>query len=332
MAIRSRLPFHRALEPHPFSLRHLPGAEAGRSAAARPRPLPHGAQGKRAGAGAGGKRPAASASAAAPVPARGWTWPARGPLIRGFGKGDRGGIDIAGQRGQPVVAARNGRVVYTGSGLVGYGRLVIIKHGERLLTAYAHNDRVVVKEGQTVRAGQKIAEMGEHRRRTGQAAFRGPPGRKAAEPAEVSSPAELSRRVARGGGGRDRAGAAWGRAESSSGGVPPVRSEAGPATTSRLSDASTLNVRHAAAVVHDLDAEAALHEGTKELRCRECLAGAGSEENHLGFVREDLPEVLLVEIIREQRRPGGDRAVRADDDAVVNDPALRSRNNPDRRR
>ena len=118
------------------------------------------AQGKRAGAGAGGKRSAASASAAAPVPAGGWTWPARGPLIRGFGKGDRGGIDIAGQRGQPVVAARNGRVVYAGSGLVGYGRLVIIKHSERLLTAYAHNDRVVVKEGQGVRAGQKIAEMG----------------------------------------------------------------------------------------------------------------------------------------------------------------------------
>ena len=118
------------------------------------------ARGKNAEPGPGPKRPAASASAAAPVPAGGWTWPARGRLIRGFGKGDRGGIDIAGQRGQPVVAARGGRVVYTGSGLVGYGRLVIIKHDERVLTAYAHNDRVVVKEGQTVRAGQKIAEMG----------------------------------------------------------------------------------------------------------------------------------------------------------------------------
>ena len=116
------------------------------------------AQGKKAGAaaGAGTKR----STVPAPVPAGGWTWPARGQLIRGFGKGDRGGIDIAGQRGQPVVAARDGRVVYSGSGLVGYGRLVIVKHGERLLTAYAHNDRVLVKEGQTVRAGQKIAEMG----------------------------------------------------------------------------------------------------------------------------------------------------------------------------
>ena len=112
------------------------------------------AQGTKAGAGT--KRPAGPAA----VPVGGWTWPARGQLIRGFGKGDRGGIDIGGRRGQPVVAARDGRVVYTGSGLVGYGRLVIVKHGERLLTAYAHNDRVLVKEGQTVRAGQKIAEMG----------------------------------------------------------------------------------------------------------------------------------------------------------------------------
>ena len=109
-------------------------------------------------AAAGAKRPAAPAPA--PVPAGGWTWPARGPLLRGFGKGDRGGIEIAGRQGQPVVAARGGRVVYAGSGLVGYGRLVIVKHSERLLTAYAHNDRLLVREGQTVRAGQKIAEMG----------------------------------------------------------------------------------------------------------------------------------------------------------------------------
>ena len=107
---------------------------------------------------AGAKRPASPA--AAPLPAGEWTWPAKGRLIRGFTSGDRTGIDIAGERGQPVVAARAGRVVYTGTGLVGYGRLVILKHSGRLLTAYAHNDRVLVKEGQTVRAGQRIAEMG----------------------------------------------------------------------------------------------------------------------------------------------------------------------------
>ena len=97
---------------------------------------------------------------AAPVSTRGWTWPAKGKLLRGYGKGERGGIDIGGRRGQPVVAAKGGRVVYAGSGLRGYGRLVILKHSERLLTAYAHNDRMLVKEGQTVRGGQKIAELG----------------------------------------------------------------------------------------------------------------------------------------------------------------------------
>ena len=105
-------------------------------------------------------RKGAPASTPAPETAGGWTWPAKGRVVRGFGKGDRGGIDIAGTRGQPVMAARDGRVVYAGSGLVGYGRLVIVKHTERLLTAYAHNDRVTVNEGQVVRAGQKIAEMG----------------------------------------------------------------------------------------------------------------------------------------------------------------------------
>ena len=94
------------------------------------------------------------------MPAGGWTWPARGRLIGAFGKGGRSGIDIAGRLGQPVLAARAGKVVYTGSGLAGYGLLVILKHSGRLLTAYAHNDRVLVREGQAVRAGQKIAEMG----------------------------------------------------------------------------------------------------------------------------------------------------------------------------
>ena len=112
------------------------------------------------GTGTGTGRKRAAQVAPAPISAGGWTWPAKGRLIGGFGKGDRGGIDIAGRRGQPVVAARDGRVVYTGSGLVGYGRLVIIKHAGRLLTAYAHNDRLLVKEGQTVRAGRQIAEMG----------------------------------------------------------------------------------------------------------------------------------------------------------------------------
>ncbi|MFP4079904.1 MAG: peptidoglycan DD-metalloendopeptidase family protein [Ectothiorhodospira sp.] len=71
------------------------------------------------------------------------------------------GIGIAGQAGQPVRAAAAGRVVYSGSGLVGYGKLIIIKHDQRYLSAYAHNDKILVKEGVEVGAGEKIAAMGE---------------------------------------------------------------------------------------------------------------------------------------------------------------------------
>ncbi len=70
------------------------------------------------------------------------------------------GIDIAGKRGSPIVAAADGKVVYTGDALKGYGKLVIIKHSDSYLSAYAHNDAILVKEQQWVRAGQKIAQMG----------------------------------------------------------------------------------------------------------------------------------------------------------------------------
>ena len=72
----------------------------------------------------------------------------------------RSGIDIAGELGTPVQVAANGRVVYAGSGLIGYGRIIIVKHDERFLTVYAHNSRLVANEGDNVRRGQKIAEMG----------------------------------------------------------------------------------------------------------------------------------------------------------------------------
>ncbi len=89
-----------------------------------------------------------------------WAWPANGPTIAQFEEGKRKGLVIGGKAGDPVVAAGDGRVVYAGSGLRGYGNLVIIKHGEDYLTAYAHNQALLVKEDQTVRRGQKIAEMG----------------------------------------------------------------------------------------------------------------------------------------------------------------------------
>lgn len=110
-------------------------------------------------------RPTGTASAAAPTSAvapdaAGWVWPASGPLLAGFDEGRRKGLSIGGKAGDPVVAAAGGRVVYAGSGLRGYGNLVIIKHGGDFLTAYAHNQTLLVKEDQEVRRGQKIAEMG----------------------------------------------------------------------------------------------------------------------------------------------------------------------------
>jgi lipoprotein NlpD len=90
-----------------------------------------------------------------------WIWPAKGKLVTGFSDtANLKGIDIAGTAGQPVVASAPGRVVYAGSGLRGYGKLVIIKHNNTFLSAYAHNRDIVVKEGQEVTRGQKIAEMG----------------------------------------------------------------------------------------------------------------------------------------------------------------------------
>lgn len=89
-----------------------------------------------------------------------WIWPANGPTIAQFEEGKRKGLVIGGKAGDPVVAAGDGRVVYAGSGLRGYGNLIIIKHSGDYLTAYAHNQTLLVKEDQAVRKGQKIAEMG----------------------------------------------------------------------------------------------------------------------------------------------------------------------------
>ncbi len=91
----------------------------------------------------------------------GWTWPTTGHLTQRFSEANNfNGIDIEGTVGQPVHAARGGEVVYSGNGLPGYGRMIIVKHDERFLSAYAHNSRLVVQEGSSVSTGQKIAEMG----------------------------------------------------------------------------------------------------------------------------------------------------------------------------
>ena len=108
---------------------------------------------------------AASAAPAAPVIREGddsitWSWPAAGTVTAPFQEGKAKGLDISGKVGEPVLAAADGRVVYAGSGLRGYGNLVILKHNATYLSAYAHNQVLLVKEDQSVRRGQKIAEMG----------------------------------------------------------------------------------------------------------------------------------------------------------------------------
>ena len=90
-----------------------------------------------------------------------WVWPAKGKVVGNFSEtANLKGIDIAGTAGQPVFASAGGTVVYAGTGLRGYGKLIIVKHNKTYLSAYAHNRDLLVKEGQTVTKGQKIAEMG----------------------------------------------------------------------------------------------------------------------------------------------------------------------------
>ena len=89
-----------------------------------------------------------------------WTWPTQGKVIAGFNEASNKGIDIGGVTGQAINAASAGKVIYSGSDLRGYGKLVIVKHNKTYLSVYAHNNKITVKEGQTVSAGQKIAEMG----------------------------------------------------------------------------------------------------------------------------------------------------------------------------
>jgi lipoprotein NlpD len=121
------------------------------AAVAPPAPAPH----------AEPSREASAAAATEDDAKLGWIWPASGKLVTGFSDtANLKGIDIAGKEGQPVMASAAGKVVYAGAGLRGYGKLVIIKHNATYLTAYAHNREILVKEGQQVTKGQKIAEMG----------------------------------------------------------------------------------------------------------------------------------------------------------------------------
>lgn len=113
---------------------------------------------------------ASKAPKPAPAPVTGnadpesWKWPTNGRVLRTYVAGNpaRNGLDIAGKEGQPVIASSAGQVVYSGNGLIGYGELIIIKHSEKMLSAYAYNKVRLVKEGEKVSGGQKIAEMGRN--------------------------------------------------------------------------------------------------------------------------------------------------------------------------
>ncbi|MGV3493402.1 MAG: peptidoglycan DD-metalloendopeptidase family protein [Ramlibacter sp.] len=148
-----------------------PGSLPGEQQAARPQP-PASAPAPAASAPAPAASAAQAPASAAPRPASpppaangedevAWSWPTpAGAVVAGFDEQKNKGLDIAGRAGDPVLAAADGRVVYAGAGLRGYGNLIILKHNNTYLTAYAHNQALLVKEDQTVRKGQKIAEMG----------------------------------------------------------------------------------------------------------------------------------------------------------------------------
>jgi lipoprotein NlpD len=123
----------------------LPAAGAASAPAAKPAPA---------------ESPAAASAAPAADGELNWMWPSSGAVIAGFDEVKNKGLDVGGNAGDPVLAVAEGKVVYAGSGLRGYGNLIIIKHDNTYLTAYAHNQALLVKEDQSVKKGQKIAEMG----------------------------------------------------------------------------------------------------------------------------------------------------------------------------
>ncbi len=143
-------------------LRLYPPAAAARSH----RPAPHPSPAPERTTAGKKSAPAKPATPSPRVPSAGvrhltWIWPTQGTILERYSaNGTNKGLDIAGSRGQPILAAAGGRVVYEGGGLRGYGQLIIIKHDADFLSAYAHCDKIYVKEGDVIKRGQKIAGMG----------------------------------------------------------------------------------------------------------------------------------------------------------------------------
>ena len=138
-----------------------PQADVVARPAASPAPVaPTAAPAKAAASAPAAPTPAAASTAEVAEEALNFQWPARGNVLAGFDESKNKGLDIAGKAGDPVLAAADGRVVYAGAGLRGYGNLIILKHNNTFLSAYAHNQTLLVKEDQVIKRGQKIAEMG----------------------------------------------------------------------------------------------------------------------------------------------------------------------------
>ena len=150
-ALRTRPPARATTAKKPAPRTPKPTTSASRKAPPSAKPAPRSAL---------APRPPRVATEKAAMSGR-WHWPSGGKVLRNFAETKRQGIDIAGTRGDIVRAAAPGRVVYRGGGLIGYGKLIIVKHDRRFLTAYAHNHRILVDEGAKVKGGAPIAEMGD---------------------------------------------------------------------------------------------------------------------------------------------------------------------------
>ncbi|UXY14012.1 peptidoglycan DD-metalloendopeptidase family protein [Chitiniphilus purpureus] len=142
----------------------IAAAAEGQSVASKPQPVPAPVPASNtastvANAGKNPEKAQPDGDRTGSVPAS-WLWPTAGRVTKGF-TNETKGIDIAGKMGQPIVASGSGKVVYAGAGLRGYGKMLIIKHDKEYLTAYAHNSKLIVKEGDVVKRGEKIAEMGD---------------------------------------------------------------------------------------------------------------------------------------------------------------------------
>jgi lipoprotein NlpD len=150
-----------ALPPVAPSTAPTPSAPAPAAAPTAPSPTPSTALPPPAGATMPESAPKSAAPSVAPSSTLPWQWPAKGKVIDGFAEGRNKGIDIGGNEGDAVVAAGDGEVVYSGSGLRTYGNLVIIKHNDDFISAYGHNKQILVKQGDAVRRGQRIANLGK---------------------------------------------------------------------------------------------------------------------------------------------------------------------------